>query len=182
MTFSRVCVEAMQPPTLQQFTKATGIKVDYKTVINDNDPFLAKIIPVLQNGQDTGYDLIVITNGGPVERMIKLGFLTPLDPSLLPNFQANAGEAVKNPTYDPGNQFSVAWHLEQSAGKVSCGTTGPRQMLPPKVVTYIRLSSDGSKARRWTFEKGRSSNACHVRPLSCESHRPAPGAPSVRVM
>ena len=90
-------------PTLLQFTKETGIKVSYKTVINDNDPFLAKIIPVLQSGGDTGYDLMVITNGGPVERMIKLGFLTPLDHQYLPNFEANASVAVKNPSYDPGN-------------------------------------------------------------------------------
>src|SRR5438105_718967 len=32
-------------PTLEQFTKQTGITVNYKTVINDNNPFLAKIIP-----------------------------------------------------------------------------------------------------------------------------------------
>jgi spermidine/putrescine transport system substrate-binding protein len=96
-------------PTLLQFTKETGIKVSYKTVINDNDPFLAKIIPVLQSGGDTGYDLMVITNGGPVERMIKLGFLTPLDHRYLPDFEANASDAVKNPSYDPGNKYSVAW-------------------------------------------------------------------------
>jgi len=96
-------------PTLLQFTKETGIQVSYKTVINDNDPFLAKVIPVLQSGGDTGYDLIVITNGGPVERMIKLGFLTPLDHQYLPNFQANASDAVKDPSYDSGNRYSVAW-------------------------------------------------------------------------
>jgi spermidine/putrescine transport system substrate-binding protein len=96
-------------PTLKQFQEGTGIKVSYKTVINDNDPFLAKIIPVLQNGQDTGYDLIVITNGGPVERMIRLGYLTPLDHQYLPNFAANASDAVKNPSYDPGNKYSAAW-------------------------------------------------------------------------
>jgi spermidine/putrescine transport system substrate-binding protein len=96
-------------PTLNQFTRDTGIQVSYKTVINDNDPFLAKIIPVLQSGGDTGYDLIVITNGGPVERMIKLGYLTPLDHSFLPNFAANASDAVKDPSYDPGNRYSAAW-------------------------------------------------------------------------
>jgi spermidine/putrescine transport system substrate-binding protein len=96
-------------PTLNQFTKETGIKVTYKTVINDNDPFLAKVIPVLQSGGDSGYDLIVITNGGPVERMIRLGYLTPLDHQYLKNFEANASDAVKDPTYDPGNRYSVAW-------------------------------------------------------------------------
>jgi spermidine/putrescine transport system substrate-binding protein len=96
-------------PTLEKFTKETGIQVNYKTVINDNDPFLAKIIPVLQAGQDTGYDLIVITNGGPVDRMIRLGYLTPLDHKLLPTWDANADPKTKNPNYDPGNKYTVAW-------------------------------------------------------------------------
>jgi spermidine/putrescine transport system substrate-binding protein len=96
-------------PTLEQFTKDTGIKVDYKTVINDDDPFLARIIPVLQAGQDTGYDLINIDNGGYLERLISLGFLTPLDHKFLPNFAKNASPSVKNPSYDPGNTYSVAW-------------------------------------------------------------------------
>jgi spermidine/putrescine transport system substrate-binding protein len=96
-------------PTLKQFTKQTGIKVNYKTVITDNNPFLARIIPALQAGQGTGYDLIIITNGGPIERMIKLGFLTPLDHKFLPNFARNAGPGVKNPVYDPGNRHTVAW-------------------------------------------------------------------------
>lgn len=98
-----------QSPTLMQFTKKTGIDVNYKTVINDNDPFLAKIIPVLQAGQDTSYDLIVITNGGPVERMISLGYLTPLDHSYLPNWERNADPKTKNPNYDPGNKYTVVW-------------------------------------------------------------------------
>ena len=98
-----------ESPTLNQFEKQTGIKVNYKTVINDNNPFLARIIPSLQAGQGTGYDLIVITNGGPIERMIKLGFLTPLDHKRLPNFARYAGPGVKNPVYDPGNKYTVAW-------------------------------------------------------------------------
>jgi spermidine/putrescine transport system substrate-binding protein len=96
-------------PSLKEFTKGTGIKVNYKTVINDNDPFLAKIIPVLQAGQDTGYDLIVITNGGPIERMIRLGYLTPIDHTYLPNWDANADPKTKDPVYDPGNKYTVPW-------------------------------------------------------------------------
>ena len=96
-------------PTLMDFTKATGTRVNYKEVINDNDPFLAKILPVLQSGQDTGYDLMVLTNGGFVEKLINLGYLIPLDPKYLPNFEQYASVGVKNPNYDPGNQFSVAW-------------------------------------------------------------------------
>jgi len=115
-------------PTLQQFTKETNIKVTYKTDVNDNDPFLARIIPVLQSGGDPGYDLIVITNGGPVERMIKLGFLWPLDHSYLPQFAANASEAVTDPSYDPGNTYSVAWQ----SGFTVIGYNSDAIKEPPK--------------------------------------------------
>ena len=43
--------------TLQRFTDSTGIKVNYKEVIQDNDSFLGKITPSLRAGQDTGWDL-----------------------------------------------------------------------------------------------------------------------------
>jgi spermidine/putrescine transport system substrate-binding protein len=96
-------------PTLQRFTRETGIKVNYKEVIQDNDSFLGKITPSLRAGQPTGWDLIVITNGGPLEKLIRQKFLIELDQSKLPNFQANASSKYKNPSFDPGNKFSIAW-------------------------------------------------------------------------
>ncbi len=97
-------------PTLQKFTKATGIKVNYETVINDNDPFInSKVLPVIKAGQDTGYDLMVLTNGGYVERLIELRYLIPLDHKYLPHFFQYSSPAVKNPPYDPNNTYTVAW-------------------------------------------------------------------------
>jgi spermidine/putrescine transport system substrate-binding protein len=96
-------------PSLQQFTKETGIKVNYKEVINENDAFLGKINPSLKAGQPTGWDLIVITNGGSIEKLIRQNFLIELDHSKLPNFQKYAGAAYKNPTFDPGNKYTIAW-------------------------------------------------------------------------
>jgi spermidine/putrescine transport system substrate-binding protein len=96
-------------PSLEEFTQQTGIKVNYKEVIQENDAFLGRINPSLKAGQDPGWDLIVITNGGPIEKLIRQGFLTELDHSKLPNFTQNAGAAFKNPTYDPGNKFTLAW-------------------------------------------------------------------------
>jgi spermidine/putrescine transport system substrate-binding protein len=96
-------------PTLEAFTKETGIKVNYKEVIEDNDSFLGKINPSLQAGQPTGWDLMVITDGGSMEKLIRQNFVIELDHSKLPNFQRNANPAVKNPSYDPGNKFTVAW-------------------------------------------------------------------------
>jgi spermidine/putrescine transport system substrate-binding protein len=78
-------------------------------VIQENDAFIGRLNPSLKAGQDPGWDLIVITNGGPIEKLIRQGFLTELDQSKLPNFQRNAGAAFKNPSYDPGNKYTVAW-------------------------------------------------------------------------
>jgi spermidine/putrescine-binding protein len=96
-------------PSLRDFTKETGIKVNYKEVINENDAFLGKITPSLKAGQPTGWDLIVITNGGPLEQLIRENYLVELDHSKLPNFQKNAGPAFKDPTFDPGNKYTIAW-------------------------------------------------------------------------
>jgi spermidine/putrescine transport system substrate-binding protein len=96
-------------PSLQEFTKETGIKVTYKEVIEDNDSFIGKITPSLKAGQDTGWDLIVITNGGPIEKLIRQNFLIELDHSKLPTFAKNASPSVKNPSYDPGNKYTLAW-------------------------------------------------------------------------
>ena len=131
--------------TLPRFQKQTGIKVNYKTVINDNDAFLAKIIPQLQAGQDTGYDIIVITNGGPVERMIKLGFLIPLDHSYLKNFDRYASAAVKDPSYDPGNKHSVAWQ----SGFTGIAYNSEVVKTPPK--TFQDLMNPAYKGRIGMF-------------------------------
>jgi spermidine/putrescine transport system substrate-binding protein len=96
-------------PSLQQFTKETGIKVNYKEVIQENDAFLGKINPSLKAGQPTGWDLIVITNGGSIEKLIRQNFLIELDHSKLPNFQKYAGASYKNPSFDPGNKYTLAW-------------------------------------------------------------------------
>ncbi|HZC98909.1 MAG TPA: spermidine/putrescine ABC transporter substrate-binding protein [Actinomycetes bacterium] len=95
--------------SLQRFTDATGIKVNYKEVIRDNDSFLGKITPSLRAGRDTGWDLIVITNGGSIERLIRQSFLQPLDLTRLPNFNEHAAPQFRNPSYDPGNRHTVAW-------------------------------------------------------------------------
>jgi spermidine/putrescine transport system substrate-binding protein len=96
-------------PSLQEFSKETGIKVNYKEVINENDAFIGKINPSLKAGQDPGWDLIVITNGGPIEKLVRQNFLTELDHSKLTNFEKNAASVYKNPSYDPGNKYTVAW-------------------------------------------------------------------------
>ena len=96
-------------PSIEAFTKETGIKVSYKEVIQENAAFFGVQQPVFAAGKDIGYDIIVITNGVYLTKLISLGYLTELAPSLLPSFYANADKAVQNPSYDPGNKFTVPW-------------------------------------------------------------------------
>jgi spermidine/putrescine transport system substrate-binding protein len=96
-------------PSLEQFTSATGIDVTYREVINANAEFFGKIQPQLAAGQPTGWDIIVITNGDTLNQLLRLNYLVPLPTDKRPNFDANASDAVTDPSYDPGNQFTMAW-------------------------------------------------------------------------
>ncbi|MGH3403736.1 MAG: polyamine ABC transporter substrate-binding protein [Streptosporangiaceae bacterium] len=97
-------------PTLQHFTQQTGIAVNYTEPISDNLPFYAKIRPSLQAKQATGYDVIVMTNNSPpLGYLIDFGWLTPLDRSMMTNFNKYAGPLIKNPSWDPGNKYTMAW-------------------------------------------------------------------------
>lgn len=95
-------------PTLEQFEKATGIDVQYKEVINDNLSFYATIREPLASGQAVQWDLIVVTDW-LIAKMAALGYLEELDHSKLSNFDQNAGDIYKDPTYDPNNAHSVPW-------------------------------------------------------------------------
>jgi spermidine/putrescine transport system substrate-binding protein len=118
----------IDPSILKTFTKQTGIDVTYRTVINDNDPFLAKIIPALQAGQGTGYDLCVNTNGGPMDRLIALGYVIPIDHRKIPNFFKYADPNVKGPTYDPTNKYTVTWQ----SGFTAIGYNSKYVKNPPR--------------------------------------------------
>lgn len=95
-------------PTLKMFERRTGIDTTYKEVINDNQEFFAKLREPLSRGQDTGWDIITLSDW-VVAKMVRLGWLEALDYSLLPNVKANLGKAFADPAYDPGNEHSVPW-------------------------------------------------------------------------
>jgi spermidine/putrescine transport system substrate-binding protein len=96
-------------PTLEQFSADTGIDVKYREAISSNPEFFGKIQPQLAAGQSTGWDLIVITNGDTLNQLLRLNYLIELPADKRPNFDANASVAVKDPAYDPGNTFTMAW-------------------------------------------------------------------------
>ncbi|MBW5482823.1 polyamine ABC transporter substrate-binding protein [Streptomyces bambusae] len=95
-------------PTLEEFKKRTGITVDYTEDINDNVEFFGKIRPQFAAGQDTGRDLIVVTDW-LAARIIRLGWAQKLDPSHLPHAYANLIPQFRNPDWDPGRAYSYPW-------------------------------------------------------------------------
>ena len=96
-------------PSLEKFTKESGINVSYKPVIQDNAEFFSKISPVLQAGDPIGYDIIVMSNGWELGQLIANRWLTPLDHSQLPNFKKYAGEVATRLAYDEDLEYSAVW-------------------------------------------------------------------------
>ncbi|MEU0007404.1 spermidine/putrescine ABC transporter substrate-binding protein [Streptomyces sp. NPDC006314] len=95
-------------PTLDTFRERTGITVDYSEDINDNNEFFGKIKPQLAAGQDTGRDIIVLTDW-LAARLIRLGWVQKLDPSNLPHAYTNLSPQFRNPDWDPGRAYSYPW-------------------------------------------------------------------------
>ncbi|GHF92952.1 polyamine ABC transporter substrate-binding protein [Streptomyces thermodiastaticus] len=95
-------------PTLETFTRRTGIEVAYTEDINDNDEFFGKIKPQLAAGQDTGRDIIVLTDW-LAARVIRLGWAQKLDPENLPNAFTHLAAQFRDPEWDPGHAYSYPW-------------------------------------------------------------------------
>jgi spermidine/putrescine transport system substrate-binding protein len=95
-------------PTLQDFTKQTGIKVNYTTDVNDNTEFFEKVRNQLADCESTERDLFVLTDW-MAARMIDLGWLQKLDHDNLPNVQENLTASLQSPDWDPDRDYSVPW-------------------------------------------------------------------------
>ena len=100
-------------PSLNAFIQETGIDVTYRADINSNEEFYAAIRPALESGQDTGHDIIVMSNFQELAEMIALGYLIELDPELHPNFDQTQARTSSIPsttratsTRWPGNRAS----------------------------------------------------------------------------
>jgi len=91
----------IDPTVLEDFTKETGIKVQYDT-FDANETLETKLL-----AGKSGYDVVVPT-AYFLERQIKAGVFQKLDKSKLPNLTNVWPEIAKRlASYDPGNQFAV---------------------------------------------------------------------------
>lgn len=95
-------------PTLDAFTRRTGIDVRYTEEINDNDEFFGKISPSLINHQETGRDLVVISDW-MAARFVRLGWVQEMDRSKQPHVAAELDPQLRGPAFDKGRLHSVPW-------------------------------------------------------------------------
>ncbi len=94
-------------PTLEAFTQQTGITVNYTEDVNDNNEFYAKVRTQLEQGQDIGRDLVVLTDW-MAGLWIENGYAQKLDKAAMPN-SGNVIAKLQNPGFDPGRQYSLPW-------------------------------------------------------------------------
>jgi spermidine/putrescine transport system substrate-binding protein len=135
-------------PTLDAFTKKTGVKVKYLEDINANEEFFGKIQGPLSHGQSIKRDIIVMTdNSGLPARLINLGWLEKLDKKAIPNIK-NLLPAQQHPAWDPQREYSLPWQsgmtgLGYDPNKVGGELTSVEQLLTdPKLKGKVTLLSE----------------------------------------
>src|SRR5690606_12848500 len=89
-------------PTLQRFTEQTGLEVEYRADIDDNNTYYGTIKDQLALGQYPGADTFCLTDW-MIGRLVRFGYLQDLDHANIPNIQ-NLAPSLLNPGYDPGRK------------------------------------------------------------------------------
>jgi spermidine/putrescine transport system substrate-binding protein len=125
-------------PTIDAFTKESGIKVNYTEDYNDNDEFYAKVRPLLEGGEDTGRDVWCSTDW-MVSRLIQQGYVQELDYANIPNGKSNLVDSLMNVEFDPGRKYSLPWQSGFAGIAYNLTATGGK-----KVTSMTQLLTDSS--------------------------------------
>ncbi|MFM8774164.1 MAG: spermidine/putrescine ABC transporter substrate-binding protein [Actinomycetota bacterium] len=137
-------------PTLEAFTAATGITVNYTEDVNDNNEFFAKVRAQLESGQSIDRDIVVLTDW-MAALWIQSGFAVKLDKASMPN-AANLLPNYVDVSFDPGREYSLPWFsgfgcfgwnkalLQETLGTDTL--TSLSQLWDPKLKGRITLLSE----------------------------------------
>ena len=91
----------IDPAVIEMFEKETGISVNYANFTTNEEMYTK-----LEAGAGS-YD-VLFPSEYMIERMIANDLLAELDLTKMPNY-ANVMETLKNPSYDPGNKYSIPY-------------------------------------------------------------------------
>jgi spermidine/putrescine transport system substrate-binding protein len=134
--------DATSFPTLDEFTEATGVKVNYLEDINSNEEFFGEIQAPLSRGQGIDRDIIVPT-AWLAARLLGLGYLQELDKSAIPNME-NLEDTLRSPPWDPNRDYSLPWQsyitgVGYDPKKVGGEITSVEQLLDPALKGKVTM-------------------------------------------
>jgi spermidine/putrescine transport system substrate-binding protein len=96
-------------PTLDEFQKKFGVKVNYYEDINSNDEYFGKVRGPLSRGQGIGRDIFVLTDNSRYPALVvDKGWVEKLDHEAIPNLK-NVVSALQHPNWDPNRDYSLPW-------------------------------------------------------------------------
>jgi len=95
-------------PTLDAFSKKSGIAVKYDVAVDDNNTYFAKVRDQLELGQDIGADTVCLTDW-MASIWIQSGFTQTLDKSAMPNASANLTPSLQHPDFDEDRTHTMPW-------------------------------------------------------------------------
>ncbi|MGH3024694.1 MAG: ABC transporter substrate-binding protein [Gaiellaceae bacterium] len=129
-------------PTLDQFTEATGVRVNYLEDINSNEEFFGEIQAPLSRGQGIDRDIVVPT-AWLAARLLRLGYVQKLDKSAIPNI-VNLEDTLRSPPWDPDREYSLPWQsyitgIGYDPEKVGGEITSVEQLLDPALKGRITM-------------------------------------------
>jgi spermidine/putrescine transport system substrate-binding protein len=132
-------------PTLDQFKAKYGVTVKYIEDVNDNDSYFGKVQAPLRQGQSIGRDIMVLTDW-MAARMVRLGWLSPLDDAAIPN-KANLEDGLAHPSWDPDRTYSLPWQsfltgIGYDPDKVGKEITTFDDLLDPKLKGKVTMLSE----------------------------------------
>src|ERR1700730_10912398 len=124
----------IEPSVLEQFTKQTGIKVNYD-VFDANEVLETKLLT-----GHTNYD-VVVPSAPFLKRQISAGVFQKLDKSQLPNLKNLDPDMLKRiAVYDPGNEHSVAYMWVTSGPGYNVAKI--KERMPDAPVDSLRMFYD----------------------------------------
>jgi spermidine/putrescine transport system substrate-binding protein len=165
--------DATTKPSLERFTKETGIRVNYDETILDNEEFFNTELQVpLSKNLPPAWDIIVVTDW-MAARLIHLGWLEPIDVAATPNFPGNLLPQYRGRSFDPDTKFAAPWQSGMTGIGFDRKQTGeltslaalwdpkykgkitylPRNMRDTVGLAAIRLGFDPATITRQQFDQ-----------------------------
>jgi spermidine/putrescine transport system substrate-binding protein len=144
-------------PTLDAFQKQSGISVTYTEDVNDNNEFFAKVRTQLEQGQDIGRDLVVLTDW-MAGLWIQNGYAQKLDKSMMPN-SGNIIPSLKSVAFDPNRDYTLPW--QSGIGGLGYNKAALKEATGKDTMTTLDLLFDPAlKGRVTVLSEMRDTMGC----------------------